>query len=249
MPHIIYEDNHLLIAEKPQNIPAQADSSGDADFLGMLKDYLKETYHKPGNVYLGLVHRLDRPTGGVMVFAKTSKAAGRLSEQLRTHALHRIYLAVTDGQTPSSGTLCDYLLKDERSNQSRVVPSSCPGAKKAVLHYVRLDSSGTRSLIAVRLETGRSHQIRVQMAEAGFPLVHDVKYNPHTTTGPLALWSSVLTLTHPTTRETHVFLCPPPEKEPWTEFASSYYKEDALLSADRQLQIDTKRPDAIMNSF
>ena len=148
----LFEDNHLLLIEKPINIPVQDDSSGDLDLLTMLKDDLKIRFEKPGNVYLGLVHRLDRPVGGVMVFAKTSKAASRLSDMIRRHAIERQYLAVVHG-TPKlkSGTLVDYLYKDQNKNKVSVVSSTHSRAKKAVLDYEGIDSKKGMSLVSVNL--------------------------------------------------------------------------------------------------
>lgn len=248
-PNILYEDNHLLVVEKAQNVPTQSDISGDPDQLSMMKNYIRETYHKPGNVYLGLVHRLDRPTGGVMVFAKTSKAASRLSDQLKTHQMRRVYLAAVSGKMPLSGNLEDYLLKDGRTNQSRVVSKDTPGAKLARLRFITLEQLRDSSLVAVQLQTGRSHQIRVQMAAFGHPLIRDVKYNRETTTGNLALYSCSLFLVHPTTKEPLRFVCPPPKEEPWTSFPSFLYEKDSLLSLDQKLQIDTNCANDIMNSF
>ena len=133
---IFYEDNHIIVVQKLSNIPSQADKTGDEDMLTILKAYIKEKYHKPGDVYLGLVHRLDRPTGGVMVFAKTSKAAARLSEQIRNKEIHKKYLATCDGKLENAnGTWRDFLLKNERTNMSKVVPEGTKNAKEAILDY------------------------------------------------------------------------------------------------------------------
>lgn len=215
---ILYEDNHLLIVEKPQNMPAQSDSSRDRDLLTALKAYIKEKYQKPGEVYLGLVHRLDRPSGGVMAFARTSKAAARLSAQLQTRRMSRAYYAVVRGETPARGTLEDWLLKDEQRNLSRVVPQGTPRAKFARLHYETLGYKNGYSLIEAHLDTGRSHQIRVQFAHAGHPLWCDNKYNPDAERGDLALWAHALTLEHPTLKKPMTFVCPPPQTPPWTWF-------------------------------
>lgn len=217
-PHILYEDNHLLIVEKPQNMPAQGDASGDRDLLTALKGYLKEKYQKPGEVYLGLVHRLDRPSGGVMAFARTSKAAARLSAQLQSRRMSRSYYAVVEGDMPEEGTLEDWLLKDEQKNISRVVEKDTRGAKFARLHYQTLARKNGYSLVEAHLDTGRSHQIRVQFAHAGHPLYNDNKYNPAATRGDLALWAHELMLEHPTKRETMTFDCPPPDAAPWSWF-------------------------------
>ncbi len=133
---VLYEDNHIIVVEKPVNIPSQGDKTGDIDMLSIIKDYLKEKYNKPGNVYLGLIHRLDRPVGGVMVFAKTSKAASRLSEQVRVKEFEKKYLVVVNGKIePVSGEFKDYLLKNERNNISKVVPEGTKNSKYANLEY------------------------------------------------------------------------------------------------------------------
>ena len=169
MINVIYEDNHLLVVEKPINVPCQADSSGDEDLLTMLKKYLKKKYNKPGDVYLGLVHRLDRPVGGVMVFAKTSKAAKRLSKQIQNHELKKIYYAVIEGRVPDGGVLKDKLLKDEKTNMTIVSPLG----KDAELSYNLISFINNLSLVRINLKTGRSHQIRVQFSSRKLPLYGD----------------------------------------------------------------------------
>ena len=167
MLKIIYEDNHIIVVEKPVNIPSQGDKTGDLDMLTMIKEYLKEKYNKPGEAYLGLVHRLDRPTGGVMVFAKTSKAASRLSEQIRENAFHKKYLAIVDGKMESShGHFEDYLYKNEKTNMSRIAKKDEKNAKLASLDYevVKYNEEINMSVVKVDLHTGRHHQIRVQFA-------------------------------------------------------------------------------------
>ena len=216
---ILHEDNHILVAVKPQNLPTQADSSGDADFLSLLKDYLKQKYDKQGNVFLGLVHRLDRPTGGVMVFAKTSKAAERLCQAIREGDFEKEYLAVTVGcPKEPKAQLTHYLKKNPLTNVVSVVPSATEGAKRADLLYEVLETKGRVSLLS-----GRSHQIRVQMAHIGCPVFGDVKYKGDIARGyPLALWAEKLAFTHPVTKERMVFLAyPPEEKEPWKRFELS----------------------------
>lgn len=219
---ILYEDNHLIVVEKPVNLPTQADRSGDPDLQNRIKNYLKITYHKPGNVYLGLVHRLDRPVGGVMVFAKTSKAAARLSEQLREHQLGKVYLAVVHGYLSTrQGRLRDYLLKDSLTNRTAVVRAGTVGAKEAILDYeVRSMSSGF-SLVQIHLETGRSHQIRVQLAERNHPLFGDQKYGAamNRSGQQLALWSARLAFLHPVRKEPVVFDSRPMPVFPWHLFS------------------------------
>lgn len=214
---ILYEDNHVLVAVKPQNTPSQADGSGDPDFLNHLKQYIKEKYNKPGAAYLGLVHRLDRPTGGVMVFARTSKAAARLSNQLKTGEMHKTYAAVVSADIPPEAQLRDYLLKNEQTNTTSVVNKETPGAKLAVLEYETLQRAGGYFLLSVYLHTGRSHQIRVQLANIGAPLVGDVRYGGQPCE-KLCLWAQKLSFIHPTTKETLSFSAPFPEYTPWNLF-------------------------------
>lgn len=226
---VLYEDNHLLVVVKPANIPSQEDKSRDPDLLSLLKEDLKQRYNKPGNVYLGLVHRLDRPVGGVMVFAKTSKAASRLSDQVRTRQLAKTYLAVVHGKPlPAAGTLRHYLLKDAAANMVRVARASEPGAKEAVLEYETIGSEGSLSLVRIRLHTGRPHQIRVQMAAAGCPLYGDGKYGPNVSRSrQIALWAAALGLTHPTTKEAMRFHRLPPMTHPWNLWPLSVYGSES----------------------
>ena len=216
-PDILYEDNHILVAVKPQNMPSQADSSRDLDFLTLLKAYIKEKYQKPGAVYLGLVHRLDRPAGGVMVFARTSKAAARLSAQVQDRSLSKRYYAVTAGSLPDSGVLADELLKDGRTNISCVVPAGTPGAKHAELSYRVAGRCGGFPLADISLKTGRPHQIRVQLAHVGAPLAGDAKYGG-AQSPRLCLWAYGLSFLHPTKKERLTFTCPPPQCFPWSLF-------------------------------
>jgi len=215
MINILYEDNHLIVVEKPINIPVQADDSKDKDLLTMIKQYLKEKYHKPGNVYLGLVHRLDRPVGGVMVFAKTSKAASRLSEQIRTRQFQKKYQAVVLNDIDNNGTLKDYLLKDEKNN---IVKVDSKG-KEAILHYQKIAYKNNMSLVDIDLETGRSHQIRVQFAHHGNPLYGDQKYNSKAVVGEqIALFAYSVKFKHPTTKDDMSFTLPLPSCYPWSIF-------------------------------
>lgn len=217
---ILYEDNHLLLVVKPPNLLSQEDQTGDGDLLSILKEYIKEKYNKPGNVYLGLVHRLDRPVGGVMVFAKTSKAASRLSEQIRNGKFERGYLAVVKGHPhPLKGALRDYLSKDRKTNMVNVVKAGEQGAKEAKLDYEVIDMVSDYSLVRIHLRTGRSHQIRVQMASAGHPLLGDQRYGPRTNKRQqIALWAEQISFIHPTTKEYLTFKEYPPKIKPWTEF-------------------------------
>ena len=216
MINIIYEDNHLLVVEKPVNIPVQADKSGDEDLLTILKKYLKEKYNKPGDVYLGLVHRLDRPVSGVMVFAKTSKAASRLSKQIQKHEFKKIYMAVIEGKVSESGTFKDKLKKDEKTNITRVSEDG----KEAELSYNLIGFVNNLSLVRISLKTGRSHQIRVQFASRKIPLYGDQKYNPKAVKDQIALFASKLEFKHPVTKEIVSFELPLPERFPFTLFKS-----------------------------
>ncbi len=218
---ILHEDNHIIVALKPQNVPTCEDSSKDKDMLTMIKEYIKETYHKEGNVYLGLVHRLDRPTGGIMVFAKSSKAASRLSEQLRNGDFEKRYYAVLCG-TPKEekATLINYLKKNAINNMVYICTKTESGAKLAELSYTTLETNGELSLVDVRLGTGRSHQIRVQMNGIGCPVYGDMRYGGEKAVkGHLALWSYYLAFTHPVSKERLVFRVQPPKDESvWTLF-------------------------------
>lgn len=217
---ILYEDNHLLVVVKPPDIPVQGDISRDLDLLTLLKCELKERYNKPGNVFLGLVHRLDRPVGGVMVFAKTSKAASRLSELIRKHEMGKIYLCVVQGCPKKlKGHLTDFLLKDTQANVVSVVESDTPQSKQAILDYEVITQVQGLSLIKVNLLTGRSHQIRAQMANNQTPLFGDTKYGYQgDKSHKLALWSHKLEIEHPIKKEKMCFTSSPPDQYPWNLF-------------------------------
>lgn len=205
----VYEDNHLLVVVKPQGQLTQSDETGDLSLQDECKQYIKEKYQKPGEVYLGLVHRLDRPVGGLVAFARTSKAASRLSEQLRTHHMEREYLAVVEGEDlPARGDLRDWLLQGE-DGLVRVVPEETPGAKEARLHYERLGAREGTALVHLRLETGRKHQIRVQLSHLGYPIRYDMRYGHGERGRDIALFGAVLRLTHPTLKKEMTFTaCP-----------------------------------------
>lgn len=224
---VLYEDNHIIVAIKPQNIPSQSDISGDEDMLSKVKKYVKEKYNKEGDAYIGLVHRLDRPTGGIMVFARTSKAAERLSNQIKNNQMHKTYYAVTS-KVPQlkSDTLINYLKKDEKNNIVKIAPQSEQGAKRAELSYKVLQTKEDFALLEVKLVTGRSHQIRVQLAGINCPLYGDNKYgkekNMQSTN--LGLWAGRLELTHPVTKQKMTFACPPElDAKPWSYFFMEKY--------------------------
>ena len=215
---VLYQDNHLLVVVKPANLPTQADASGDDDLLSILKRYIGEKYNKPGAVYLGLVHRLDRPVGGVMVFARTSKAASRLSEAFRTHEQDRRYLAVVEGEISAQRELNDYLLKDCKTGMVRAVKKDTPGAKAAKLITRPVCARENLTLTDVQLFTGRSHQIRVQHAQTGHPLWGDMRYGHGKPGRQIALWAYQLKIDHPTKHEEMNFTCPPPMNGAWKLF-------------------------------
>ena len=172
---VLYEDNHIIVVMKPQGIPSCGDESGDDNLLERVRRYIKEKYKKPGNVFVGLVHRLDRPTGGVMVFAKTSKAAGRLSEQMKSGDFEKKYLAVLVGTPePPQAKLVNYLKKNPVNNMVYLCPPTTDGAKLASLEYRVLQEKGGLCLADIKLHTGRSHQIRVQMAGISHPVYGDI---------------------------------------------------------------------------
>ena len=215
MINIIYEDNHLLVVEKPINIPVQEDSSKDLDFLSMLKNYIKKRDNKPGNVYLGLLHRLDRPVGGIMVFAKTSKCASRLSEQIKKHLFKKTYFAVCLGKLENSATLVDYLLKDAKTNMVIVNKNG----KEAILDYKLIEYKDGLSFVKIDLKTGRSHQIRVQFKSRGHALYGDQRYNVNAKVGEqIALFASSISFNHPITNERLEFSLNLPNRYPWNKF-------------------------------
>ena len=217
MINILYEDNHLLVVEKPINVLVQSDISGDEDLLSILKKYIKEKYNKPGNVYLGLVHRLDRPVGGVMVFAKTSKAAKRISSQIVSHELKKSYYAVVCGELKVDGTLKDKIMKDNKLNKSFISPLG----KEAELSYKVMGFNSGFSLVDINLKTGRSHQIRVQFSHYGYPLYGDQKYNENTPIDNIALYAYGLEFVHPVTKEKMIFKLPLPNRYPFNLFKTS----------------------------
>ena len=211
--NVLYEDNQIIVVEKQPNIPSQGDKTGDIDLLSMVKEYVKKKYNKPGKAYIGLVHRLDRPVGGVMVFARTSKSASRLSEQVRNNTLQKTYIAVVDGHFEyNKGILEDYLYKDERNNISKVVKKDKKNAKLAKLEYEVLDYDEKRNLstVKIKLHTGRHHQIRVQFANAGHSLYGDQKYGVRGKGKQIRLWAYELEFEHPVKKEKITFKSVPP---------------------------------------
>jgi RluA family pseudouridine synthase len=213
---ILFEDNHLLVIEKPVGIPVQADSSNAIDLITILKEYRIKKENKKGDAYIGLVHRLDRPVGGIMVFAKTSKAASRLSDEIRKNNFHKTYYAVVEGTLPKEGKFEDYLIKNEKENISYV--STKEKGKYSCLEYTLISSKNNLSLVKINLITGRSHQIRVQFSSRHHPLVGDSKYGNNPKNIDIALFAQTLTFTHPTTKEVLTFNLDLPNRYPFNMF-------------------------------
>lgn len=216
--NVIYEDNHIIVVEKPVNIPSQSDKTGDVDLLSIVKQYIKEKYNKPGNVYVGLIHRLDRPVGGVMVFAKTSKAAARLSNQVREKQFQKTYLTIANGKMEQEkGTLQDYLLKNEKTNMSKVVAEGTKNSKLALLDYevLKYNQEINLSVLKIHLHTGRHHQIRVQLSSRNHSIYGDQKYGGRGHGKQIALWAYELKIYHPITNELMTFYSIPKQEGSW----------------------------------
>lgn len=214
---ILFQDNHLLVVHKPAGLLSQEDHTGNPDLQTLCKEYLVDRFNKPGKAFLGLVHRLDRPVSGVMVLAKTSKAASRLSEQIRKRTVKKEYLAVVEGETSENGFYQDHLLKDEKTNTTTVVKPGTPGSKESILTFQKLGSSDGFTLLRIKLITGRAHQIRVQLSEHGNPIAGDRKYGSKQEHN-IALHAFSFKLEHPTLRTEQEFRSDPEKDEPWIRF-------------------------------
>ncbi|MGM0507299.1 MAG: RluA family pseudouridine synthase [Bacteroidota bacterium] len=228
---VIYEDNHLLVVIKPAGLLSQEDHTGAPDILSLAKAWIEKRDQKPGRAWMGLVHRLDRPVSGVMVLAKTSKAASRISEQIRQRTVEKSYLLVCSGVPDPAGEWSHHLKKEPGSNTSRVVQTPGKGSKESRLRFRNLATTSDRSasLVHVELITGRSHQIRVQFAHMGYPLLGDRKYGgPKTSLPAPALLSGSFSLDHPTQKERLRFVAPLPDKAPWNRFGGTEAVRDLL---------------------
>jgi 23S rRNA pseudouridine1911/1915/1917 synthase len=219
-PHwpVLYEDNHLLAVYKPSGLLVQGDHTGDVCLLDLGKRWLKVRYHKPGRVFLGMVHRLDRPVAGVVLFARTSKAAGRLAAQFRERTVEKQYLAVVSGAVAEdSGQLVHQI--ERRDRRSRVVPTPTADSREARLRYTVIGKDREKSLLQVILETGRRHQIRIQLSQMGHPILGDLRYGAQRPLADrrIALLAQVLTVDHPTRDERLVIRCPLPRQWPWPD--------------------------------
>ncbi len=212
--NVLYEDNHIIVVVKPFNILSQGDSTGDKSLLDMVKDYIKVKYNKPGNVYLGLVHRLDRPVGGIMVFARSSKAASRLTKAFNEHTITKKYLAIVNGKLEGSGEFVDLIEKGKDGNSF-----ISKNGKEAILDYEVLDydSVNNCTLVSILLKTGRHHQIRVQFASRGHYLLGDQRYGV-LDGKQICLFSYYLSFVHPVTKELMEFKVMPPNIGYWTRF-------------------------------
>lgn len=211
MINVLYEDNHIIVVLKPVNVPTCPDSSGDLDLLSIIKKYLEEKYNKK-NAFVGLVHRLDRPVGGVMIFAKTSKAASRLSNLIREKKFYKKYYAVICGNINENGKYIDKIEKNTKTNTSFISDKG----KLCILEYKRIKMNNKFSLVSIDLKTGRSHQIRVQFSYHGFPLYGDQKYNKKANVHEqIALFAYSLTFLHPVKKEEMTFCVPLPDVYPF----------------------------------
>lgn len=222
--NVVYEDNHIIIVNKQSGEIVQGDKTGDTPLSDIVKQYIKEKYNKPGNVFLGVVHRLDRPVSGLVVFAKTSKALSRLNEMFRTGDVHKTYWAIVKkNDIAQEATLTDWLTRNERQNKSYAHNREVPGAKKAVLSYKVRSMSDNYMLLEVRLMTGRHHQIRCQLAHMGCPIKGDLKYgsprsNPD---GSISLMSRRMEFVHPVSKETIAVEAPVPDDRLWLALAQN----------------------------
>ena len=215
---VVYEDNHIIIVNKRSGEIVQGDKTGDEPLSETVKAYIKEAYHKPGNVFLGVVHRLDRPVSGLVVFARTSKALSRLNEMFRVGDVHKTYWAIVkDKPAVEEGTLTHWLVRNEKQNKSYAYDREVPRSKKAVLHYRLIGCTDRYSLLEIQLMTGRHHQIRGQLARMGCPIKGDLKYgaprsNPD---GSISLLARKVELVHPVSKEPVSVVAPVPDDNLW----------------------------------
>ncbi len=218
---IAYEDNHLVIVNKRPGDIVQGDKTGDMPLSEIVKQYIKVKYNKPGNVFLGVVHRIDRPTSGLVMFARTSKSLTRMNQMLKEHRIKKTYWAIVKNPPPKKeDTLIHYLKKNPKNNKSTAFDQPTEGAKKAILHYKLLASSDKYHLLEINLETGRPHQIRVQLSKIGSPIKGDLKYgfprsNPN---GGISLHAKKIEFIHPVKKEKIIIDAPPPEDDIWQYF-------------------------------
>ncbi len=221
---VLYEDNHIIIVNKASSEIVQGDKTGDKPMSEMVKEYLKEKYNKPGNVFCGVTHRLDRPTSGVVVFAKTSKVLPRLNLMFKDNEVGKIYWAIVQNRPISdTGTLTHYLVKDERKNKSSAYDTEKSNTKKAIMHYSLIAQSDNYFLLEVQLETGRHHQIRVQLAKIGCPVKGDLKYGAKRSNrdGSISLHARGISFVHPVSQNKIDLIAPVPDDNLWKAFEKS----------------------------
>jgi len=215
---VLFEDNHLLIVNKKSGDIVQGDKTGDKPLSDVVKEYIKEKYNKPGEVFLGVVHRLDRPTSGIIIFARTSKALERLNKMLRERTISKTYWAVVKN-TPlkEKDSLIHFLKKNPKNNKSTVFTKETDASKKAILHYLVIKKLDNYSLLEIDLETGRHHQIRAQLAYIGSPIKGDLKYGASRSNkdGSIHLHARKISFTHPVSKENILFLAPIPNETIW----------------------------------
>jgi 23S rRNA pseudouridine1911/1915/1917 synthase len=224
---VLYEDNHLIIVNKAPSEIVQGDKTGDKPLSEVIKEYLKEKYHKPGNVFCGVTHRLDRPTSGVVVFAKTSKALSRLNEIFRNGEVDKTYWAVVKNKPEKEeDRLTHYLVKNEKNNKSTAFDSEKPHTKKAVLHYKLISTSEKYYLLEIDLETGRHHQIRCQLAKIGSPIKGDLKYGAERSNpdGSISLHARTISFIHPVSKERIEVTAPVPDENLWNSFIADNHR-------------------------
>lgn len=221
---ILYEDNHLIIVNKEASEIVQGDKTGDKPMSEMVKEYLREKYNKPGNVFCGVVHRLDRPTSGVIIFAKTSKALARLNKMFKDDDVEKGYWAIVQNRPRKRNeTLTHYLIKNERINKSSAFDSEKPNTKKAIMHYSLIAQSDNYFLLQVNLETGRHHQIRVQLSKIGSPIKGDLKYGAKRSNrdGSISLHARSISFIHPVSQKKIEVIAPVPDDILWKTFEKS----------------------------
>lgn len=226
---VLYEDNHIIVVYKEAGELVQGDKTGDEPLVDKVKAYLKEKYAKPGNVFCGVVHRIDRPAQGLVIFAKTSKALSRLNDMLRRGEIHKRYLAIVEGKrAKNEGTLEHYLLSDGRINKTRAVTANTPGAQKATLHYCTVGTSERYSLLEIELFTGRKHQIRCQLSSTGTPIKGDLKYGSRRSNpdGGISLLAYRLNFTHPVSKKELTITAPLPDHALW-HLGETDHKEES----------------------
>ena len=232
---VLYEDNHLIIVNKVPSEIVQGDKTGDKPLSESIKEYLKEKYHKPGNVFCGVTHRLDRPTSGVVVFAKTSKALSRLNEMFRNGEVDKTYWAVVKNRPPKDeDTLIHYLIKNEKTNKSTAYDSEKPNTKKAILHYKLRAASQKYFLLEVDLETGRHHQIRCQLAKIGCPIKGDLKYGAERSNpdGSISLHARTISFVHPVSKQQIHVVAPVPNDTLWKALESSVETKASSIKSE-----------------